>query len=242
MAQRGSLASSSLLALFRIATWSLRAKQAKTSPEDITRGLLIYWQVTFNVGYSSMHGTLVSLLRCLVMKTTKGTSSPAVEQADETGGDSDKPDDKPQANVLVPTTVPAGQDEEDQPEKRALYRRIFGLFALLSIVPFVTGPIAGNDYPNAETDATLASSVQALRSVVCVLLAADSDVLTFDRRYVSAGFIIVLFHIFNGLGAWSMLKIPRIRRSAVLVLIVLESILVCFSPFLIQASIMTPVT
>ena len=213
----------------------MRAKQARTPSEEFSNSLTIYWQITFNAGYLAMHGKIVSLLRCLVVKATEGVSSLA-EQADESGDE--KPDGKMQTDVLVSAAVPV--EQEDQPKKRALYRRIFLLFALQALVPFVIGMLAGDDYPNAEIDATHASSVQTLRSVVCISLTAD--ILTFDHRYVTAGFIVVLVHIFHGLAAWAMFKIPRIKRDAVLVLVVLESILVRRSPFFIQAPVMTFVT
>ena len=166
--QYDGLTSSLLLELFRVVIWSLRAKQAKTPSEDFNRNLLIYWQITFSVGYMSIHGKLVSLLRCLVVKTTKGIVLPA-EQSDSPGGEN--LGDKPQVTDVVSPAI--SLEQEDQPKKRALYRRMFGLLALQSIVPFVIGTVGGNGYPDAVISAGAASIIQILRSVVCTHSTAD---------------------------------------------------------------------
>lgn len=138
---------------FRVVIWSLRAKQAKTPAEDLNRNLTIYWQMTFAIGYISIHADTITLLRCLFVRTTKGVS-PKDQTPLDSGRESPEPADP------GPYTMPV---DEDQPRTRFWYRRTFGALALLTWVPIIIGIVMGYNYVQAETNAEKAQNVQNLR-------------------------------------------------------------------------------
>ncbi|EKM54321.1 uncharacterized protein PHACADRAFT_210131 [Phanerochaete carnosa HHB-10118-sp] len=191
----------------RVVIWSLRAKQARTPSEDFSRSLTIYWQITFSIGFLAIHGIILNLLRCLVVHTTKGTSptpesSPTI-QTEEMGGLRAFMN-KSKTSVAIPPLEYGPQ--EDQPRRRALYRRMFGLLALLSIAPAVIGSLMGNGYVDAVADPkAAASAVQALRPVATLTL--------------------TLTQLCIALSVWAILMIPRVKRNAVILLLALEFIL-----------------
>lgn len=53
--------------------------------------------------------------------------------------------------------------DEDQPDKRRMYRTIFGFSALFSWIPIGMGICAGSEYYKAETNPDTANTVQSLR-------------------------------------------------------------------------------
>lgn len=153
---------------FRVVTWSLRAKQAKTPSEDLNRSLTIYWQITFAAGYMTLWGTLINLLRCLFVASTRGSNT----------SQGDIPFVAKDDGVSSPALYGSGNLgfnnsdilplEADRPNLRSMYRRVFGMLALAAWAPFVTSTIMGNEYVDAETDVQKANNVQTLRSVTVV--------------------------------------------------------------------------
>lgn len=154
--------------LLRIVVWSLRAKQAKTPSQDLSRGLTIYWQITLVASYMTLWGTLVNLLRCLLVASTRGASPgqgdiPLVPKNDGVS----RPAPYASENLGFNNSgIPPV--ETDKPTLRIWYRRVFDVLVLAAWAPFVTGTIMGNEYPDAETDAQKANNVQTLRSVAAV--------------------------------------------------------------------------
>ncbi|EKM54322.1 uncharacterized protein PHACADRAFT_210132 [Phanerochaete carnosa HHB-10118-sp] len=190
----------SLLAFIveRVVIWSLRAEQARTPSEDFSRSLTIYWQITFSAGFLMPHSITLNLMRCVVVGTTKGISSTlrssSTIKTEEVGGLSSFVNTS-KTSVAVPRLGHGAQ--EDQPQKRAMYRRIFGLIALQTIVPFVISVVMGNGYVDAETDATKVSAIQTL-------------------RYVIAALALALIQIGLALSIWAILTVPRIARKVIL--------------------------
>ena len=77
--------------------------------------------------------------------------------------------------IIIAVQEPEKAYLEDQPRKRALYRRVFNIITPFMLLPFILGPVMGNWYPDAETNAGKAKTVGALRYVrhhPCWLLSA----------------------------------------------------------------------
>lgn len=101
--------------------------------------------MTFATGYISMYADLVTILRCLVVNTTKGDA---------------RSDDGHGASAASLSVYGKAQD---QPRARFWYRRTFGVLIIASWVPFVLGVVMGTEYVKAETNAGTAATVQNLR-------------------------------------------------------------------------------
>jgi hypothetical protein len=143
--------------LTRVVVWSLRAKQAKTPSEDFSRGLTSYWQLTFTAGYAALIGKICILLCCAASNTTKGhleNSSAIVPRSSEEGGYTYI--DAPEFQTLISM-------EDDQPELRKKYQKIFNLVAFPAFVPPIIATFMATAYVNAETDPSKASNAQTLR-------------------------------------------------------------------------------
>ncbi|GJE94920.1 hypothetical protein PsYK624_110960 [Phanerochaete sordida] len=205
----------------RVVIWSLRAKQAHTPAEATSRGLTVYWQISFGVGYLAAHERLLAFLRCLAVSTTRGAPAPAPEAhelaavpaygaAASPALGKDPVHDAPAARrwwCAEKGCGPEGPEPQvDDAPRRKKYRDIFGLVALVGLAPVIMGPIAGNMYKDAETDASKVPTVRAL-------------------RYATAAVALLLLQIFHVLCIWLVMTVPRINRHAVALLFVVATIL-----------------
>lgn len=141
-----------------IVMYILRARQAHTPSEDNSNGLTQYWQTTYAIGYLSIFGDCVNVLRSLLVNTTVGTSpidahplSPLAAGASDSKGSL--------------TTRQGPSSEGDQPQARAQYRGLCGCLQLFSLVPIALGVIQGVLYTKSETNSKTAALVLSLRSV-----------------------------------------------------------------------------
>lgn len=188
-------------AIERVVIWSLRAHQAHTPAQATSRGLTIYWQISFTAGYLALHDRVAGLLRCAVVATTRAQPAPG-------------PDDAParwpalQIDRLCKPKVPPPGDgaSPDDPARRKRYRAVFDVLGLLALVPIVVGPIMGNMYPDAETDAAKGQTVQRL-------------------RYVAAAMGLLHIQLVHALDVWAVISLPRVRRHAVALLWFIDTII-----------------
>ncbi|EKM54334.1 uncharacterized protein PHACADRAFT_258120 [Phanerochaete carnosa HHB-10118-sp] len=185
-------------AVERIVIWSLRAKQAKTPAEDLDRNLTIYWQMTFAIGYISLHADTITLLRCLFVRTTRGISP-----KDQTPLESDRESPEP-AGPYGGYAMPV---DEDQPDTRFWYRRAFGALALLTWVPIIIGIVMGYNYVQAETNAEKAQNVQTL-------------------RYAVSAIVFVFLLVLQAFSLFGLLYVRRIQRTGVLLGFVISTVLI----------------
>ncbi|EKM54323.1 uncharacterized protein PHACADRAFT_258105 [Phanerochaete carnosa HHB-10118-sp] len=191
----------------RVVIWSLRAKQARMPSEDLNRHLTTYFQITFSIGFLTIHSLIIHLLRCPVVGTTIDTSSTPESslwsKSEEVGGLSASASKSKTSVAVLPLEYEA---REDQPQKRALYRRVFSILSLQFLIPIIVGAVMGNEYVDTETDAAKVPAVQAL-------------------RYVTAAMGLILTLLVLALLIWAILMVPRIKRNAVILLFALETIL-----------------
>ncbi|KIP06619.1 hypothetical protein PHLGIDRAFT_106791 [Phlebiopsis gigantea 11061_1 CR5-6] len=129
-----------LFSVERVVTWSLRASQARNPPENPSRSLTIYFQVTLAVGYiSPLWGCIVHLLRCVFVATTQVHSREPEAQT---------------SNYDDPAL------QQDKPRLRFWYRLVFGVVWLQQWLPVGTGTAMANLYVDAENNAKDAQGVQ----------------------------------------------------------------------------------
>lgn len=143
--------------------WALRAKQAKTPAEELDPKLTVYWQMTFTIAFVTMYGESMNFLRCLYVATTKG-SSPS--QSSLLGARSDSPEPYSEFNNSS-YTLPM---DEDQPLRRAKYRRMFLIISIFTLLPIISGMAMAYTYIWGEYYANKASIVEALRWVIVQLV------------------------------------------------------------------------
>ncbi|KIP06620.1 hypothetical protein PHLGIDRAFT_128189 [Phlebiopsis gigantea 11061_1 CR5-6] len=206
----------------RVILWSLRAWTSQTPAEARNRHIVTYFQVGFNAGYLAIWGKLAFLLRTVVVNSTKGTSpdsagtpmeelprqsdieSPALPSS---AGPSDSKLKIVQTEELViAVQEPQKMYVEDQPRRRALYRKVLNIITPAMLLPFIIGAVMGNWYPDAETSASKAKTVEALRYIVAVLA----------LMLVISAQTIAIFALFVS---------RRVRRGPILLLLLIASII-----------------
>ena len=145
----------------RVVIWALRANQAKTPSEDLSKNLTIYWQISFIVGHTSTYFAVVNLLRCLYVGTTKGSTPSRQIRLGSSDHNSQEP---PEPTVTeLPTVGHTPPEGEDRPRIRFWYRRAFDMLVLVGFTPLIVGLVMGFAYVKAETNAKKASYVQTMR-------------------------------------------------------------------------------
>lgn len=149
----------------RVVTWSLRASQARNPPENPSRSLTIYFQVTLAVGYiSPLWGCIVHLLRCVFVATTQGTRSSSQISVRENVGQGAT---ESAVHSREPEAQTSNYDDpalqQDKPRLRFWYRLVFGVVWLQQWLPVGTGTAMANLYVDAENNAKDAQGVQVMR-------------------------------------------------------------------------------
>lgn len=210
--------------------FSLRAKQAHTPSQDTSRGLTQYWQVSFSIGYLTIFGDICVVMQALFVKTTRG--SPSQHQpsllVDETSDIAMGRSSSSGNSLLLQSPV------EDQPAKRRLYRRAFGILKLLNLVPIILGSVGGALYFTGETHKDTGDTVQLLRSVFLVSEPQSSCHANAQScsplRPNSYSTTIIAFALILAIqiaALWGYFNISHIRKSSALAAFAMASILVC---------------
>ena len=120
--------------------WALRAKEAHDPAQDTSKGLTKYYQLALGVGTFALIAGSMHLLRALLVNATLPGPLKAT-------GDGEA----------------AMMQGEDQPRARKRYRYIFTVLTVLSFAPLAVGIASGKLYPQSETNAKMAMTVQGLR-------------------------------------------------------------------------------
>lgn len=140
---------------YRTIVLILRAAGAHTPSMRTSHGLTQYWQTTYAVGYLSILTSIVVLLRAMLVNATQPQTMTGVDNST--------------SSVMV--QLARSQDQSgaygginrDRKNARLLYRIISVHLTLLSYLPLALGIVQGIQYTSAETNASSAKSVQALR-------------------------------------------------------------------------------
>lgn len=167
--------------------------QANTPSDDFSKILTQYWQISLVAGYSALYGKVVALLRCVVVETTIGSPRDVTQdQLDDASTQRFTAKDTSSLNLegaVGEGSHAAGNSiaerytystpraklhigmglEEDKPEIRRRYRKIFGIIELqVLLVLQPIGTAAGVLYYHAEQNANDVSVVQVLRYAINV--------------------------------------------------------------------------
>ncbi|THH00013.1 hypothetical protein EW026_g2447 [Hermanssonia centrifuga] len=177
----------------RIIIYSLRASEAHSHSQNESHSITQYWQTTFLIGYISILGSCVSSLQCVLVDTT------LPQKPTQTDGEAGKAISSVGQSENSSATSSSENDIEDDPKARTFYRRLCAVLAVLSWNPILLGVVAGVIYTGGEAYAAAATVAQAL-------------------RYASIILAFVQISAVQLLSIWAYLCIPKIRRSAVLLI------------------------
>ena len=150
---------------FSVAIYALRAKAAHSPDHHVTNGILRYWQLSYAGGYISILSDLCSIMRTLLIQTTRATPPKTVVISSEGTSITGLLVDSSAEGTAAYRYSPPEAEHPDLPEARKKFRDICGLLSLSALAPVVTGVIAGVKYTDVFDDASAASLVQALRCV-----------------------------------------------------------------------------
>lgn len=197
----------------------LRAAGAHTPSMRTSHGLTQYWQTTYAVGYLSILTSIVVLLRAMLVNATQPQAMVGVDNSS--------------SSVTVQLAHSRDQSgaydgtDRDRKNLRLLYRIISVQLTMLSYLPLALGIVQGIQYTSAETNASSAKSVQALRYVFLHSCPRnDTDNFVILIRYATTGIALAATVVVQGLAAWAYVREPLVRRSALLFLIAVSALLI----------------
>ncbi|EKM54315.1 uncharacterized protein PHACADRAFT_196746 [Phanerochaete carnosa HHB-10118-sp] len=202
----------------RVVVWLLRAKQAKTPSDDLSKNLTAYWQMTFSANYIAMYGKLIVLLKSLVMDVLKPVPAPIVLQP---GNFTQTADPEASTSFLHHSSqqdkyreVPSNESKTELVEregdlaaahKRKIFTRISTGLGLQALLPVLTGLVMSQLYVGAETNASKANIVRLL-------------------RFAIAGMCFAILMALQGMCFWAR-RLPGIRKTPLMLIVALGLIL-----------------
>ncbi|PCH41903.1 hypothetical protein WOLCODRAFT_72339 [Wolfiporia cocos MD-104 SS10] len=178
---------------------SLRASQATTPVDQKSIHIIVFLQCNYAAGYMSIDQTLLALLQCLLVSTTRGPSPIDGNQT---------------ASSLQ---IVSGPDQyEDAPQRRKLYRRLCVIVTIMYYTAIGLGSAAGGLYLNIVSKYSIANAVQILRYIstglslglLVTTFAAATHVLIISPRHKNAALFI--------LAITCLTTIPAIYRLVVM--------------------------
>lgn len=203
----------------RVAIFSLRAAQARSATDRVKPSLAEYMQMSFAVGFLSISGDLLTLLRCVLVNATLSKSTvyngalidpePASSfQLKERVTHSPPPSvSEPDAkSEPKPECETPGPESTERAKERHSYRSIYGILSLLYWIPFGFGIASGALTNKAETSASAARIVWYL-------------------RYTSTGLAFCLIFVIQWISIYSISSIRNVDRRASLLLAGLSTLL-----------------
>ncbi|KAF8213587.1 hypothetical protein K438DRAFT_1956957 [Mycena galopus ATCC 62051] len=189
-------------AIERIVLFSLRA-WAAAGPNTESPGLSEYMQVTFALGYLGLADALLSIIRTILVETTKGTSSsdaesnPVVTELPALVSTS--------SSRFWKTSVTPANTLNDDPYWRFWYRRWSEFLLVLYLVAMILACVATAHLWNPN-DVGWNRATQTL-------------------RYISSALGLVLIMLETCTLLWAQKNVPRINQRAVRFLLVLTTVL-----------------
>ncbi|GJE94932.1 hypothetical protein PsYK624_111080 [Phanerochaete sordida] len=185
-----------LFTIERTVLFALRAHAIQAPPQDLRAYLALtaYWQGTLASGYGALFGRLLAALKALVLAAlapppadveapSPTPSSPEMCEATSVSATGAAPllldhtySGASTAPLLVNHVHAAGRADKGTAAPRdgraqalTLFRRLFRICELLSLVPFVLGLLIGYQYVVAEFKAENIVTVQLMRFVIALV-------------------------------------------------------------------------
>ncbi|PCH41219.1 hypothetical protein WOLCODRAFT_162904 [Wolfiporia cocos MD-104 SS10] len=219
-----------ILATMRVVDLSLRAWQATTPVGQKSVHIIAFLQANYATGYMSLGETLLALLRCLLVGTTKGHSS--IDGVPENGLsdgstalrlDAVAGGTTPKNQTTSSLQVASDTEQcEDAQQRRKLFRKLCVIAALIYYADIGLGSATGGLYDNITSSSSTANALQILRymsagmtlGLLVATFVAATHVLIISPRHRNAALFILLITCLATVPAIYRLVVMRFKTIA----------------------------